>query len=109
MFDLSSDTANIKFTDCGKSLRFRGGKYGRFLSCSGFPDCKFAFNPEFKDPPDIFCLKCNKTLELETIEDNKYLTCEGSPNAISNLNGLIQRRTLQKKLIILNALIATVN
>jgi len=28
--------------DCGKHLNIKLGKYGRFKSCSGFPDCKFA-------------------------------------------------------------------
>ena len=28
--------------DCGKKLIIKLGKYGKFLSCTGYPDCKFA-------------------------------------------------------------------
>ena len=28
--------------ECGKILVFKLGKYGKFLSCSGYPDCKYA-------------------------------------------------------------------
>ncbi|HPD74253.1 MAG TPA: type I DNA topoisomerase [bacterium] len=31
-----------KCPDCGKTLVFKLGKYGKFLSCSGYPDCKYA-------------------------------------------------------------------
>jgi DNA topoisomerase-1 len=31
-----------KCPECGKVLNVKLGKYGRFLSCSGFPDCKYA-------------------------------------------------------------------
>ncbi len=27
--------------DCGKDLVIRFGRYGKFISCSGFPDCRF--------------------------------------------------------------------
>mgnify|MGYP000020464174 CR=1 FL=1 len=35
---------------CGKQLLIKWGRHGRFLSCSGFPDCRFskAF-PNYKD------------------------------------------------------------
>ncbi len=32
--------AGKKCPDCGKDLIIRIGKYGKFLACSGFPDCK---------------------------------------------------------------------
>ncbi len=31
-----------KCPECGKTLVFKLGKYGKFLSCSGYPDCKYA-------------------------------------------------------------------
>ncbi|MEN9389004.1 MAG: hypothetical protein RLY61_88, partial [Candidatus Parcubacteria bacterium] len=34
--------------ECGKILFIKLGKYGKFLSCSGFPDCKYA-KPIFKE------------------------------------------------------------
>ena len=31
-----------KCPECGKTLVYKLGKYGKFLSCSGYPDCKYA-------------------------------------------------------------------
>lgn len=31
-----------KCPDCGKSLVFKLGKFGKFLSCSGYPECEYA-------------------------------------------------------------------
>lgn len=31
-----------KCPECGKHINIKLGKYGRFKSCSGFPDCKYA-------------------------------------------------------------------
>jgi len=30
--------------DCGKAMKERGGKYGKFLGCSGYPKCKHTEN-----------------------------------------------------------------
>jgi len=31
-----------KCPECGRSLVYKLGKYGKFLSCSGYPECKYA-------------------------------------------------------------------
>ncbi len=38
--NLGQSTENCP--DCGKPLVYKLGKYGKFLSCSGFPECEFA-------------------------------------------------------------------
>ncbi len=30
-----------KCPDCGKAMKIKRGKYGRFIACTGFPDCKY--------------------------------------------------------------------
>ena len=32
----------MKCPKCGSEMVKRNGKYGEFLSCSGFPDCKYS-------------------------------------------------------------------
>jgi DNA topoisomerase-1 len=34
------EETDIKCEKCGKSMVIRYGRYGKFLACSGFPDCK---------------------------------------------------------------------
>lgn len=40
--------AGKKCPDCGKELIVRTGKFGKFLACSGFPECKYTESLEEK-------------------------------------------------------------
>ena len=37
---LEVETVDKNCPECGKQLIVRTGKFGKFLACSGFPDCK---------------------------------------------------------------------
>lgn len=54
---------------CGKALRFKYGKYGWFIACSGFPRCKKSFA--------VLCPECGKKAVIQkNRKDNKlYLRC----------------------------------
>ncbi len=39
--DLSYDEMNLSCPKCGKDLVYRKGKYGSFIGCSGYPNCKY--------------------------------------------------------------------
>jgi DNA topoisomerase-1 len=50
--------------DCGRTLVYRFGKNGRFLSCSTYPDCKFACPVDRRGRPQLaefVNIKCPKT------------------------------------------------
>jgi len=57
----------------------RRGKYGSLLSCSSFPQCNFAFNPEFEDRENIFCPDCGKSLQVKMGKYGKFVGCSGYP------------------------------
>ncbi len=42
------ELAGKKCSDCGKDLIIRVGRFGKFLACSGFPDCKHTESLEEK-------------------------------------------------------------
>jgi DNA topoisomerase-1 len=45
--------------ECGKQLQSRVGRFGPFVGCSGYPDCRYIK----KDPPrslEITCPQCNE-------------------------------------------------
>lgn len=44
---------------CGKKMLIKLGRFGKFLACSGFPDCKNA-KPLPKEPLNIKCPKCKE-------------------------------------------------
>lgn len=50
--------------ECGKQLMIRHGRFGRFISCSGFPDCKFTKAL----PPQPLGIKCPRCKEGDVVE-----------------------------------------
>lgn len=52
---------------CGKPMLIKYGRFGKFLACSGFPDCKNA-KPLPKDPPKSTGVKCPECGEAEIVE-----------------------------------------
>ncbi len=90
---------DIECDKCGASMVIREGRYGQFLSCSKYPDCK---NPkEFtrqdgkivikqKEAPevreDIKCEKCGKPMVVRRSRRGRFLGCSGYPKCKSTLN-----------------------
>jgi DNA topoisomerase-1 len=64
---------------CGKQLIVRWGRYGKFLACSGFPDCKYSENLQ-KEETDKTCPECGKSLILRHGRFGQFLACSGYPD-----------------------------
>jgi DNA topoisomerase I len=71
--------------DCGKQLMYKFGKNGRFLSCSAYPECKFASpcDKEGKIVRDEVtehkCPNCSKPMIRKTGRFGTFLGCSGYP------------------------------
>lgn len=52
---------------CGKPMVIKYGRFGKFLACSGFPECKNA-KPLPKEPPKSTGVKCPECGEGEIVE-----------------------------------------
>ncbi|MCF6178038.1 MAG: type I DNA topoisomerase [Geopsychrobacter sp.] len=73
-------------TDCGKELVIKLGRAGRFLACSGFPDCRHteplnsdgqaAEEPVFSDEK---CEKCGAQMQIKQGRYGKFLGCSAYP------------------------------
>ena len=80
--------------DCGSATVYRFGKNGRFLSCSRYPDCKYAApidsegNPAKPEQTDVACPKCNAAMLLRKGRFGPFLSCTRYPdcNGIVNLD-----------------------
>jgi len=57
----------------------RSGKYGYYLGCIRFPECRFAFNPELENQRDLICPECGKIMEIKTGRFGKFVGCSGYP------------------------------
>lgn len=72
---------------CGKPMMIREGKYGKFLGCSGFPNCNNIkpYEPDKKpeeaeNEPKIICDKCGKPMALKNSKYGKFYGCTGYPD-----------------------------
>ncbi len=55
--------------ECGNMLVIRKSKFGEFISCSNYPNCKYVFKEENAEPVDtgILCPSCGKGHIVERI------------------------------------------
>jgi len=60
------EQTDIKCELCGQQMVIKLGRFGRFLACSGYPECKNA--KPLKEPPKPIGMKCPKCNEGEVIE-----------------------------------------
>jgi len=70
---------------CGKPMVYRLGKNGRFLSCTGYPECKGTLNVDREGKPlkpvlvDLKCEKCGRPMQLRKSRTGPFLGCSGYP------------------------------
>ena len=63
---------------CGRPMLIKYGPHGRFLACSGFPECRNT-KPYF-EKIGVSCPKCGKDIVLKkTKKGRKYYGCIGNP------------------------------
>jgi len=77
---------------CGSPAVYRFGRSGRFLSCSKYPECKFASpidrngKPVSPEKTDIACPKCNAPMLLRKGRFGPFLSCSKYPDCDGILN-----------------------
>ncbi len=88
--------AEYKCADCGASMVYRFGKSGRFLSCSRYPDCKYASPVDREGKPrpaaaavDVACLKCGSAMTKRVGKFGPFLGCSRYSDKKSPCDGLL--------------------
>ena len=81
---------------CGKNLIIRLGRYGKFLGCSGYPECRFIRSLAGKEngvseqdaATGEKCEKCGRPMVVKEGRYGKFLACSGYPEckSIKSLN-----------------------
>lgn len=96
--ELTSEQLDEDCPKCGKHLISRFGKYGRFIGCSGYPDCDYMRkvdkdgNSEEVAPPeevpDRVCPKDGGKLLIRNGRFGKFISCANYPKCkhIENIN-----------------------
>ena len=86
-FHQAVDLAEQAFTPscekCGQPMTMMMGRFGRFLACSGYPECQNTRNmretaerpPD--EPTDEICEKCERPMVIKTGRYGRFLACTG--------------------------------
>ncbi|MDF1678539.1 MAG: type I DNA topoisomerase [Legionellaceae bacterium] len=85
--DVTTEAIDEKCPKCSKPLAIRLGKRGRFIGCSGFPDCDYTKDVEGGDKPaepEIVegreCPQCQSALQIKTSRYGRFIGCAGYPS-----------------------------
>jgi DNA topoisomerase-1 len=64
---------------CGKPLVVKTGRFGKFIACSGYPECKYT--QSFQVKLDARCPKCGKELVQRVSKKKRtFYGCSGYPD-----------------------------
>ncbi|MFA5864638.1 MAG: type I DNA topoisomerase [Phycisphaerae bacterium] len=87
---------------CGKPMVYKWTKTGRFLACSGYPDCKNAMSvdeegkPKPKQTTEQKCPKCEKPMVVRSSRFGTFLGCSGYPECKTTIPCDKEGNPLQK-------------
>lgn len=76
---IEAEQVDEKCDVCGSNLLIRVGKFGKFLACSRFPECKFT--KPYVEQTQIICPKDGgKIIIKKTRKGRKFYGCSNYPN-----------------------------
>jgi len=82
--DLTEEETGEVCEKCGKPMIKKVGRYGTFLACSGFPECKntkpLAGKKEKMEGDEEPCPKCGKPMVVKHGRYGAFLACSGYPD-----------------------------
>jgi DNA topoisomerase-1 len=86
---VETQTTDIKCNKCGKTMLVKEGRFGQFLACSGYPECKNTITAAKNENGDIIaqetptteevCELCGKPMAVKRGRYGQFLGCTGYP------------------------------
>ena len=77
---LEDEVSDVPCDKCGRMMVIKYGRYGKFLACPGYPECKNA--KPFVETIDVPCPKCGGKVQIrKTKKKRNYYICENNPGS----------------------------
>ena len=75
------EKTGLKCEKCGSEMVIKTGKFGKFTSCSNYPNCKNILKTpqEAPEATDEVCDKCGKPMLKRRGQFGPFLACSGFP------------------------------
>lgn len=76
--EVPDEVTDVICDKCGRNMVIKNGRYGKFLACPGFPECRNT--KPIVEQAGVKCPKCGKEVIVrKTKKGRKYYGCEGYP------------------------------
>ena len=78
--ELVDEVSDVPCEKCGRMMVYKYGRYGKFLACPGYPECKNA--QPIIETIDVPCPKCGGVVQVrKTKRKRNYYICEHNPES----------------------------
>ena len=82
---LEDEVSDVPCEFCGRMMVIKYGRYGKFLACPGYPECKNA--KPFVETIDVPCPKCGGKVQIrKTKKHRNYYICENNPKSCNYIS-----------------------
>ena len=78
--ELKEEVSDIPCEKCGRMMVYKYGRYGKFLACPGYPECKNT--KPIVETIDVPCPSCGgKVIVKKSKKGRKFYVCENNPES----------------------------
>lgn len=78
--ELVDEVSDIPCDKCGRMMVYKYGRFGKFLACPGYPECKNT--KPIVETIEEHCPKCGGTIQVRKAKNKrKYYLCENNPKS----------------------------
>jgi len=101
--DIIEEMTNEKCEKCGSPMVIKFGRFGKFMACSNYPECrntKPIGNEGKIEEPEMTnekCEKCGKPMVIKIGRYGKFLGCSGYPNC-RNIKPIVKSTGIKGKI-----------
>ncbi len=82
---IADEVTDIPCEKCGRMMVIKYGRYGKFLACPGYPECKNA--KPIVENIDVPCPVCGAKVQVrKTKRKKKYYICEHNPETCNYIS-----------------------
>ena len=94
--EIEEEVSDVKCEKCGRMMVYKYGRFGKFLACPGYPECKNT--KAIIETIDEPCPKCGGTVQVRKAKNRrKYYICENNPKSCDYISWNKPKKEEEKK------------
>ena len=94
--EIEEEGSDVKCEKCGRMMVYKYGRFGKFLACPGYPECKNT--KAIIETIDESCPKCGGTVQVRKAKNRrKYYICENNPKSCDYISWNKPKKEEEKK------------